>query len=112
MNGQAVIKNQWLWGPSRDLLFRCGAWYILFFLFLAFAGPELRSIQPLSLAPFLILLVATPHYGATLLRVYEHRSERKAYAFFTVPTTLALGGLFIWGVQDAVVGTLIILPSI
>ena len=107
MNGQAVIKNQWLWGPSRDLLFGCGVWYIAFFIFLIFAGPGLRSIQPLSLAPFLILLVATPHYGATLLRVYEHRSERKAYAFFTVWTTVALIGLFVWGVQDALVGTLL-----
>ncbi|MEE3325805.1 MAG: hypothetical protein VX252_00550 [Myxococcota bacterium] len=107
MAAQAGIENRWLWGPSRDLLFGCGVWYILFFVFLVFAGPSLRALQPLYLAPFLILLIATPHYGATLLRVYEHREERKAYAFFTVWTTVALIGLFIWGVQDAAIGTLL-----
>ena len=107
MPDHAVLKNPWLWGPSRDILFGCGVWYILFFGFLVLAGPSLRAIQPMALAPFLILIVATPHYGATLLRVYEHRAERRAYAFFTVWATLALIGLFIWGVYDAVVGTLL-----
>ena len=107
MSGQVEIKSPWLWGPARDLLFGCGVWYIFFFAFLIVAGPGLRSLQPLYLAPFLILLIATPHYGATLLRVYEHRDERRAYALFTVWTTAGLLLLFAWGVQNAAVGTLL-----
>lgn len=70
-------------------------------------GPWLRASQPVYLAPLLILLIATPHYGATLLRVYEQRSERKAYALFTVWATIALIALFVLGVRDPAVGTLL-----
>ena len=107
MTNTAQGQQRWLWGPSRDLLFGCGVWYILLFVVLVFAGPTIRSFQPLYLAPLLILLISTPHYGATLVRVYEQRSERRAYAFFSVWTTLALIALFVWGVQDAAVGTLL-----
>ena len=43
--------------------------------------------------------------GATLVRVYEQRAERRAYAFFTVWATLGLVALFGWGLVDAAVGT-------
>ena len=83
-------QNRWLFGPARDLLFGCGLLYAALFAGLLAFGPTLRPLQPLYLAPLLILLVSTPHYGATLLRVYEQREERRAYAFFTVWVTLAL----------------------
>lgn len=107
MTAVSPTQNRWLWGSSRDLLLGCGAWYLLLFPVLALAGPGIRSLQPLYLAPLLIFLISTPHYGATLVRVYEQRGERRAYAFFTVWTTLALIALFVWGVQNAAVGTLL-----
>jgi hypothetical protein len=97
----------WLFGPKRDLLLGCGGGYILLFgLFLAF-GPEIRGHLPPAIAPMLILLVSTPHYGATLLRVYERRSERRAYALFSLWATLALLAAFVVGVQEPAVGTVL-----
>ena len=107
MTSAVHSRQNWLWGPSRDLLFGCGVGYMLLFVVLVFAGPSVRALQPLYLAPLLMLLLSTPHYGATLLRVYEQRSERRAYAFFTVWTTLALLALFVWGIRDAAVGTVL-----
>jgi hypothetical protein len=80
---------------------------MLLFVVLVLPGPSVRAFQPLYLAPLLMLVISTPHYGATLIRVYEQRSERRAYAFFTVWTTLALLVLFVWGIRDAAVGTVL-----
>ena len=107
MSAASPTEQRWLWGPARDLLFGCGVWYLLVFVFFLYTGPGARGFQPLYLAPLLILLLSTPHYGATLVRVYEQRAERRAYAFFTVWTTLVLLVLFVWGVQDPVIGTLL-----
>lgn len=99
--------NRWLYGPAPDLLLGCGLWYLLLFVVLLFAGPAIREQQAAFVAPLLILLLATPHYGATLVRVYEQRSERRAYAFFTVWTTAALLVLFVASVKQAAIGTLL-----
>ena len=107
MSAASPAEHRWLWGPARDLLFGCGVWYLLVFAVFLYGGPAARAFQPIFLAPLLILLLSTPHYGATLVRVYEQRAERRAYAFFTVWTTLGLLVLFVWGVQDAAVGTLL-----
>lgn len=101
-------ENRWLFGPARDLLFGCGLLYVGVFAALVVVGPTLRVAQPLYLAPLLILLISTPHYGATLLRVYEQREERRAYAFFTVWVTLALCALFVVGVYDVRVATVLL----
>jgi hypothetical protein len=91
----AAQRSFWLFGPWRDLLFGCGLLYALLFGVLVAVGPELRSAQPRALFPLLILAFSVPHYGATLLRVYERRSERRAYVVFTVWATLAVGALFL-----------------
>ena len=39
------------------------------------------------------VFVSGPHYGATLLRVYEQREERRKYALFSVGLTLVVAGL-------------------
>ena len=62
---------RWLFGPWRDLLFGCGLWYIAALGALAFVGPALREHGGVLALSFISLLVLTPHYGATLLRVYE-----------------------------------------
>jgi hypothetical protein len=91
----AARRSFWLFGPWPDLLFGCGVLYALLFGILAVSGPELRSVQPRAVFPLLILAVSVPHYGATLLRVYERRSDRRAYVVFTVWATLAVGALFV-----------------
>lgn len=102
-----AAQKRWLYGPAADLLLGCGLWYVLLFGVLVFAGPTIRERQAAYLAPLLIMLIATPHYGATLVRVYEQRAERRAYAFFTVWTTLALLVVFVAAVQQAAIGTLL-----
>ena len=51
------------------------------------------------------LSLTGPHYGATLLRVYEQRHDRQRYAFFAVWVTLAAIGLFLLSLSDAVLGS-------
>lgn len=101
-------EQRWLYGPGRDLFFGCGLLYVLFFGAFVVAGPEIRAAQPEFLIPVLMLLLSTPHYGATLLRVYEHREDRRAYAIFTVWITVALCGVFVLGVYVNWVGTLML----
>ncbi len=85
---------RWLFGPWRDLLFGCGLWYVAALGALAFVGPALREHGGILALSFVSLLALTPHYGATLLRVYERREDRRAYALFAVHATLALVALF------------------
>jgi tetratricopeptide (TPR) repeat protein len=90
----AARRGFWLFGPWPDLLFGCGVLYAALLGIFAVAGPELRSMQPRAVFPLLILAVSVPHYGATLLRVYERRNDRRAYVLFTVWATLAVAALF------------------
>ena len=52
------------------------------------------SEWPGAVAMALSLLINTPHYGATIVRVYEAREQRRKYFFFTVYVTLAMVALF------------------
>jgi tetratricopeptide (TPR) repeat protein len=85
----------WLFGPWPDLLLGCGVLYALLLAAFLVAGPELRQLQPGLVFPLLVLLVGTPHYGATLLRVYEQRRDRRAYVIFSLWATLAVIALFV-----------------
>ena len=91
----------WLFGPVRDLAFGCGAAYVVLFAVLALAGDAVRAAVPMGLTFLLITFVSLPHYGATLLRVYEKGEDRRRYRFFAVWTTIALAGLFVWGLRNA-----------
>jgi len=86
--------SPWLFGPFPDLLFGCGVLYALLFGLFSVAGAELRALQPQLLFPLLVLVFGTPHYGATLLRVYEKRRDRRAYVLFSLWATLAVAALF------------------
>ena len=103
----AQSSPRWLFGPAPDLLLGCGLWYVALFAVLVAAGPTIRAGQPDFLAPLLVLLISTPHYGATLVRVYSERSERRAYSLFTVWLTAALLALFVVGVLHPAVGTIL-----
>jgi cytochrome c-type biogenesis protein CcmH/NrfG len=104
----ASPPTRWLYGPLPDLLLGCGLWYLLAFLAFAAAGAEIRTAGGPLLLPFLLLVFSTPHYGATLLRVYEQRQDRRAYAFFAVYTTAVLLAIFMVGVHNGLVGSIIL----
>jgi tetratricopeptide (TPR) repeat protein len=95
----------WLYGPLPDLLLGCGLLYALLFLAFALFGSSLRALQPTYLLPALILLVSMPHYGGTLVRVYDQRRDRRSYAIFSVWATLLIAGLFVWGAFSTLVAS-------
>jgi tetratricopeptide (TPR) repeat protein len=101
----APPANRWLYGPVPDLLLGCGLLYGLLFVVFAFVGPSVRAAQPSYLVPVLILLVSMPHYGGTLVRVYDQRRDRRSYALFSVWATLAIAALFVWGAFATVVAS-------
>ncbi len=88
-------SGRWLFGPVPDLLLGCGGLYALIFAASAIAGPLIRGQQAHFIFPLLVLLISYPHYGATLLRVYEQREERRGYALFAVHLTGVILALFI-----------------
>ena len=92
--------SKWLFGPTPDLMLGCGLGYLLLFCAFAVAGPELRPKQASYLFPLLILLFSIPHYGATLLRVYETRADRRAYWLFSVWATLLVVAWLVTALKD------------
>lgn len=101
-------SSPWLHGPVPDLLLGCGALYLVFFALLLPYGPAIRAASAPYLLPLLVLLFSMPHYGATLVRVYEDRKDRRAYALFSIWITIALFGLFVAGVHFAIVGSVLL----
>src|SRR5690606_34681997 len=104
----APARSPWLFGPAPDLLLGCGVAYAGVFALLALRGPELRALVPMGLVPLVYLVTSAPHYGATLLRVYERREDGRGYALFAVWATLALAGLFVAGLHSVALGSLIL----
>ena len=100
-------NNRWLFGPVRDLVFGCGLLYAALVPIYAFWGTEIRQAQPGFLMALLVIAFSMPHYGATLLRVYEQRRERRRYALFAVHSTLAILALSVFGLYDSFVGSLL-----
>lgn len=98
-------RSPWLFGPVPDLLFGCGVLYLLVFAVIAAVGPAFRIAQPVAVFPLLILAVSAPHYGATILRVYEYRRDRRAYALFSVWATLFVVAWFSLGLVDPRAGS-------
>jgi tetratricopeptide (TPR) repeat protein len=101
-------QNRWLFGPVSDLLLGCGGLYLLAFLVIAAIGPQTAQVLPEGLIPLALIFAAVPHYGATLLRVYEHSADRRTYAIFAVWASALVWGLFVWGVYDLLVGSLLL----
>jgi hypothetical protein len=105
---ESAGSRRWLFGPASDLLFGCGLAYAAIFVVLAAAGDRVREALPFGIALVPINLVLSAHYGATAIRAYEKASDRRAYAMFTLWTTLLLGVGFVWGLRDTDVGSWII----
>jgi tetratricopeptide (TPR) repeat protein len=101
-------SSVWMYGRSADLLLGSGLGYLLTVPFVApiFLDPSGTSLLVLTL--FVTLVIAGPHYGATLLRVYEARESRRRYALFAVHFTLALIGVTWLGSRVPLVGSLLL----
>ncbi len=92
-------------GPAPDLLIGCGlAWFVAAAVVWG-SGGGLERLIPGGL---LVFALSLPHYGATLLRVYETREERQRYAFFAVHATVAVVLLFVVAVASPLVGSLVV----
>jgi len=110
--GQPHLKPRspnWLEGPLPDLLLGAGGLYLLsipiFWLALHDAVASDWSFTPVWI---LAILIASPHYGATLVRAYEQREERRRYTLFTIWGTLLVAGLFVLGVYQPAIGALFV----
>jgi tetratricopeptide (TPR) repeat protein len=104
LDARSDVQKRWLFGPVPDLLLGCGGAYALLLLALGLVGAQLRTHQVAWLFPTLVLATSIPHYGATLVRVYEHRRDRSRYRHFTVHGTLALLALVIAALYAPIVG--------
>ncbi len=89
-----------------DLLFGCGVWYLLALGLFLFFGADIRLGWGGIFAPIAMMFFGIPHHGATLVRVYEHRADRRAYRLFSVYATILIWGAFVVAVHDAVFGSL------
>jgi len=104
----AAPARPWLYGPVPDLLLGCGLAYVGFFFVLAAAGDGVRRLVPYELSPLLALATGAPHYGATLLRVYERREDRRAYLLFTLHLTVLVWALFVACLHSPWLGSLVL----
>jgi len=97
MRRSGGARAGWLFGPGPDLLLGCGGLYACTLMAFSVGGAGLRSaVEGLYwLAPLLVLVIGAPHYGATVLRVYEHRSDRRAYLYFALHATLVIAAAFV-----------------
>ena len=98
----------WLFGRWSDLAFGCGLLYAALFVVLLGFGREIRLAQPGMLFSLGFLAVSVPHYGATLLRVYERARDRRAYTLFSVWATLLLVAAFLGALVSPALGTLLV----
>lgn len=101
-------EGAWLWGPAPDLLLGCGLAYVAFVVVFVLADVRWATrAAPVAIA-FLGLALNTPHYGATLKRVYEQRADRRRYALFTLYATLLLVALMAAGLHVVWIGSALI----
>lgn len=98
----------WLYGPATDLLVGAGVGYV-FSIPLLFVMSSVLDFGywPMTVGAIFGLLVSGPHYGATILRVYDQREDRRKYAIFAVWITALLCGLFITALNVLIVGSIL-----
>jgi hypothetical protein len=102
-------RSGWLYGPVTDLLAGCGVGYFLTIPILVIAS-EAGGLPywPLFVAALLTMFTAGPHYGATILRIFEQREDRLKYAFFFSLVTVVLTIAFLTGLYNLVAGSWIL----
>ena len=94
----------WLFGPGTDVLLGCGGFYLLLFALMTSGAFGIPDDLDAVLGPYLVLIFSVPHYGATLLRVYQHREDRQRYRLFALWGAVLVYGLFFVGLNAPVFG--------
>ena len=100
-----TANPRWLFGSATDWMLGCGGVYAIALAAQLAMGADLQRWVP---GGAMVLLFSLPHYGATLLRGYERREDRQRYWLFVVPITIALGVLFVAGLQWGLLGSLLL----
>ena len=86
--------DRWLYGRWLDLLVGCGLGYVVLVpILLGYGYATGVRTWPVGAEVAFGMLINAPHYGATVLRVYERSEGRTKYRFFAVYVTLALAVL-------------------
>ncbi len=98
-------RQGWLFGPAIDGLFGCGGLYLVFFSLMAGGAFGITTQWHASYAPFLVLALSLPHYGATLIRVYEKREDRHRYRLFAVWGAVLVYGVYFLGLNVPTIGS-------
>jgi tetratricopeptide (TPR) repeat protein len=103
------LGDAWLFGRGADLLIGCGLAYLLFIpVLLLVSGATGVTDWPAFLVIALGFLTSTPHYGATLLRVYQTREDRRKYALFATWITTGLLLLLVIAARNVWLSSLLI----
>jgi hypothetical protein len=89
-----------------DLLLGCGLLYVGICLAFVVDGGSLFREMPIAIPGAILALVSAPHYGATLLRVYDQRADRRGYFAFSVVSTGALLIVFGYALVDRWTGSI------
>jgi tetratricopeptide (TPR) repeat protein len=105
---RARDQSAWLFGPLPDLFLGAGVLYLVMISALIVGGRGLLDPVPSSWFAYIVLIFSGSHYGATLLRVYEHEAERRVYRVFTVYGTILIGLALVSAVHSAIFGSLLI----
>ncbi len=96
-------------GRWIDALFGYGLLYLLSVPLIFVFGKSLSlEAWPAWIAWFALLAINGPHYGATILRVYEKQHDRRKYSFFAVWLTLLLAICFVVGLYSEEFGSWIL----
>lgn len=103
--GSVKPRDGWLFGPGIDLVLGCGLGSIAVSVAMGFQASQIALWVPGAL---LVLLFSLPHYGATLLRVYELPEDRRRYSLFAIGATTLLALAFIGSLGNALVGSIIL----
>jgi len=106
MTATAPPDRRWVFGPVPDLLLGCGVGYALFISLAGFLPFSLESFGAVGLIA--TLMIAAPHYGATLVRVYGSASDRRKYRLFTVYLSGLVWLWFVAGLYDIALGSAMI----
>ncbi len=86
-----IAPDRWLHGRWVDLFIGCGLGYVVLVpILLGYGYATGVQTWPIAAVTAFAMLINAPHYGATVLRVYESREDRAKYRFFALHATLAL----------------------
>ena len=109
VSNQSDLRSpRWLHGAAPDLLFGCGVGYFGIFFILAMMGVQVQKWIPLSVLPLVLLVTSTPHYGATLMRVFGQREGRAKYAAIGIGSTLLMMVAFALSLQYHLLGSILV----